>query len=727
MDVVSFGEAHAQAAGRALPAEAPLAMPVQSLTAGRPAAPAPPSAPPDTTARRILVLGGAIGLTALGASEMHRVLAVAGLTVLEALVLGLFVALFAWIALSFVSALAGFVSLLGSGGRRLGIDPDGPLPTLEGRTALLVPTYNEEPARLMAGLQAMCESLAACGRLPHFDVFVLSDTTDPDLWVAEESAFLALRDRMGAYDRIFYRRRPKNVERKSGNIADWVRRFGGRYPQMLVLDADSVMSGETIVRLAAAMERNPDVGLIQTLPVIVNGTTLFARLQQFAGRIYGPVIAHGIAWWHGADGNYWGHNAVIRTRAFAEQAGLPPLPGRKPFGGHILSHDFVEAALMRRAGWAVHMVPCLDGSYEESPPSFADFAVRDRRWCQGNLQHAKVLPARGLHWMSRLHLMTGIGAYVTAPTWLMFLVVGGLISLQARFIPPAYFTAEFSLFPQWPAQDPVRAAWVFAGTMAALLAPKVMGYIVLLLDRDLRRGSGGALRAAASLVLETVIAGLIAPFAMLIQSAGIAAIVAGRDVGWAPQRRSDGSIPLSEMLRLYWPHTVFGLAFGIGAYAVSWPLFLWMSPVVLGLVLAVPLASMTSSRAAGQVVRRLGLLLIPEETRPPAVLARTRQLQSELAQAAGTMPANVRDLLADPELFAAHRRMLPPPRQRRADPVDADLLVGLIKVEEAESLDEALAVLTSRETAAVLADPRGLDLLAALIAPPPPPHRRATG
>lgn len=727
MDVVNFGEAHAQVAARALPAEAPLPMPVQSLRTRRSAAPAPPSAPPNTAARRILVLGSAIALTALGAAEMHRVLAVAGLTVLEALVLGLFVALFTWIALSFVSALAGFVSLLGFGGRRLGIDPDGPLPTLQGRTALLVPTYNEDPSRLMAGLQAMYESLAARDRLPFFDFFILSDTTDPDLWVAEESAFLALRERVRGQDRIFYRRRPKNIERKSGNIADWVRRFGGRYPQMLVLDADSVMSGETIVRLAAAMERNPDVGLIQTLPVIVNGTTLFARLQQFAGRIYGPVIAHGIAWWHGADGNYWGHNAMIRTRAFAEQAGLPPLPGRKPFGGHILSHDFVEAALIRRAGWAVHMVPCLGGSYEESPPSFADFAVRDRRWCQGNLQHAKVLPARGLHWMSRLHLLTGIGAYVTAPMWLMFLVVGGLISLQARFIPPAYFTGEFSLFPQWPAQDPVRAVWVFAGTMAALLAPKIMGYIVLLLDRELRRGSGGALRAAASLVLETVIAGLIAPFAMLIQSAGIAAILAGRDVGWAPQRRSDGSIPLSEMLRLYWPHTVFGIAFGVGAYAVSWPLFLWMSPVVLGLVLAVPLASMTSSRAAGQVFRRFGLLLIPEETRPPEVLARTQQLQAELAGAAGAMPANVRDLLADPELFAAHRRMLPPPRQRRAGPVDADLLVGLLKVEEAESLDEALAVLTSRETAAVLADRRGLDLLAALNAPPPPPHRRATG
>ena len=174
-------------------------------------------------------------------------------------------------------------------------------------------------------------------------------------------------------------------------------RFGGAYAQFLILDADSLMTGETLVRLAGAMERHPDVGLIQTLPIITGAATLFARVQQFAGRVYGPLIAHGIAWWHGAEGNYWGHNAMIRTRAFAEQAGLPELAGRKPFGGPIMSHDFVEAALMRRGGWAVHMVPGVRGSYEEVPPTLTDLAVRDRRWCQGNLQHLAVLPTRGLH------------------------------------------------------------------------------------------------------------------------------------------------------------------------------------------------------------------------------------------------------------------------------------------------------------------------------------------
>jgi membrane glycosyltransferase len=215
----------------------------------------------------------------------------------------LFVALFAWIALAFTSAVGGFVCLLAGGERRLGIAPGDPVPVLSDRAALLMPTYNESPARVMAGLQAIHDSLAAIGQLDWFDVFILSDTTDPDVWIAEESAFLALRARTGGDDRVFYRRRRFNTERKAGNIADWVRRFGGAYPQMLILDADSVMSGESIVRLAASMAAHPDVGLIQTQPIIVNGASLFARMQQFAGRVYGPLIAPGIAWRHGAEGN----------------------------------------------------------------------------------------------------------------------------------------------------------------------------------------------------------------------------------------------------------------------------------------------------------------------------------------------------------------------------------------------------------------------------------------
>src|SRR5450759_1486334 len=363
---------------------------------------------------------------------------------------------------------------------------------------------------------------------------------------------------------------------------------------MIILDADSLMTGDTIVRLAAAMERHPNVALIQTLPIVVNARTLFARLQQFAGRLYGPLIAAGIAWWHGADGNYWGHNAIIRVRAFAQDAGLPELRGRKPFGGHIMSHDFVEAALMRRAGWAIHIVPYLPGSYEEMPPSLTDYAARDRRWCQGNLQHVLILPARGLHWVSRLHLLSGIGSYITAPLWLAFLVTGIGISLQAQFVRPEYFPAGFSLFPKWPAQDPVLAARVFAVSMGILLFPKLLAYLVMLSVSPLRRSFGGAALAFVGVILETIVSALIAPAMMLIQSQAIAAIIMGRDVGWQVQRRDDGSLSWSESARRYGGHTVFGLILGASAYAVSLPLFLWMTPVVVGLLLTVPLAVLTS-------------------------------------------------------------------------------------------------------------------------------------
>ncbi|MGH6715612.1 MAG: glycosyltransferase, partial [Bradyrhizobium sp.] len=237
------------------------------------------------------MLGGASVLSAVAAYEMYLVLGGSGFTALAALMLLLFVALFGWIALSFTSAVAGFMSLVAGGGRRL-LSAEATLPTT--RTALLMPTYNESPARVMAGLQAIEESLRAAGVAGGFDFFILSDTTDPEVWIAEEAAFLTLRERTGGHGRIFYRHRKQNIARKAGNIADWVRRWGGAYPQFLILDADSVMTADALQRLVVAMERHPDVGVIQTLPIIIGATTLLARLQQFAGRVYGPLIAHGI-------------------------------------------------------------------------------------------------------------------------------------------------------------------------------------------------------------------------------------------------------------------------------------------------------------------------------------------------------------------------------------------------------------------------------------------------
>ncbi|HEX5325912.1 MAG TPA: glucans biosynthesis glucosyltransferase MdoH, partial [Acetobacteraceae bacterium] len=657
MDVLSGDTRSEVDAGfRALPDPAPLPMPEQPLHAGRhrrtqpPSPPAPaggegrvtgairplvlPSSPTWMGLRRLLVLGGAAAMTAGAAYEMYRVLAGSGLTALGAAMVLLFILLFGWIALACTSALAGFCSVLAGGGCRLGTGPDAPLPALSSRTALLMPVYNEQPARVMAALQAIDESLAHLRASEWFDMFVLSDTTEPDIWIEEEAAFLALRDRIGAHRRLFYRRRPHNTARKPGNIAEWVGRFGDAYPQFLILDADSLMTGEALVRLAGAMQRHADVGLIQTLPVIVGGATLLARLQQFAGRVYGPVIAHGIAWWHGAEGNYWGHNAMVRTQAFAACAGLPVLAGRRPFGGPIMSHDFVEAGLLRRGGWAVQMVPGLAGSYEASPPSLIDLAIRDRRWCQGNLQHAAVLPARGLHWISRLHLLTGIGSYVTAPLWLLFLLIGLLIAVQSHFVPFDYFPGGRTLFPRWPQVDPVRARWLFEVAMVVLLAPKVLGLLAALLRGPDRRGCGGAARLIAGAMIETVLAGLIAPVAMLTQTIDVLTILGGRESGWNPQRRDDGRVPPRDVLRRYLPHTLLGVALSLAAFWASPFLALWMLPVSAGLVLAIPLAAITGARTAGAALRRVGLLGIPEERDPPGVLLQAIDLSHAAQQVA---------------------------------------------------------------------------------------------
>lgn len=677
-----------------LPAENPLAMNPAQLWDDAPAGRAPKKHASMMPLRRVYIFAGTALMTLAGGYEMYEVLQVGGVTILEGLVLGLFVLLFAWIAFSFVSALAGFAVLLLRKRETLHIDTSGPLPAVISRTAMLLPTYNEDAHRIMARLQAIYESVAETGTGAGFDWFVLSDTTDPAIWIAEEASFLRLRKSCSSGG-LYYRHRAHNTARKSGNIAEWIGRFGASYDYMIILDADSLMSGDTIVRLVAAMERHPDVALIQTLPIIVNARSLFARLQQFAGRLYGPLIAAGIAWWHGGDGNYWGHNAIIRVRAFAQDAGLPELRGRKPFGGHILSHDFVEAALMRRAGWGIHMAPTLTGSFEECPPSLLDFAARDRRWCQGNLQHLAILPVRGLYWVSRLHLMVGIGSYITAPLWLFFLMFGILISLQAQFVRPEYFPKGFSLFPQWPAQDPILAAWVFGGTMGLLIVPKVLAYVLLLTQRDNRRAFGGA-KTLAGIMAETLLSALIAPVMMIFQSTAVGEILSGRDSGWQVQRRENGDVTRHEVYRKYAVPTLCGVAMALSAYAVSLPLFLWTSPVILGLLLAIPLGVVTSSGS-----RPGGLFATPEEVVPPHVLQRANEL--------GALPEPTsRDALSalrnDQVMLKHHLNSIVLRTERRRGQIDPDLAIARAKIDDAETFEEAASYLTARETFAVLND-----------------------
>jgi membrane glycosyltransferase len=701
--------AHHVAAPPALPPEAPLVMPVQSLSVySRKQARKPLRRRPVPWLARLFVFVGSLGLTTWGAMEMYKVVSVSGVTVLQWALVALFTINFSWIALAFTSALLGFGALLAK-------RPSRPVPErLAATTAVVMPVYNEATARVFASLEAMIEEIRATGLIGNFEFFILSDSTLPDAWVAEERAFLALRERVGPQIPIWYRHRQKNVGRKAGNIEDFVTRWGGSYDHMLVLDADSLMTGECIVKLAAAMEADPDAGIIQSLPLIINRNTLFARLQQFAAKIYGPVIATGLAVWSGREGNYWGHNAIIRTRAFAAHCGMPTLSGKPPFGGHIMSHDFVEAALIRRAGWTVYMLPDLGGSYEESPPSLIDLATRDRRWCQGNLQHVRVIGAAGLTAPTRQHFATGIFSYLASPLWLAQLVVGIVLVLQTRYVRPEYFTREFSLFPAWPRFDAERALQLFGITMAVLLAPKVFGLILALIRGTERRASGGGLRLVASAVIEILASALMAPLLMVIQSGAVFQIVLGRDTGWNPQRRDDGSIPFGDIVRRHRIHMLFGIFAGLSAFMIAPSLFGWMSPTILGLVLAIPISAGSGKLTLGLALKRAGLLLTREETTPPPIATRANALMLDY-QAMGHDDANaVHALHGNPALRETHEAMLPQGRRRRRGDIDRDRAVAEAKMTDAESVEDLMEWLHPKETMVVLHDRALLAMLARL-------------
>jgi membrane glycosyltransferase len=588
-----------------LPPEAPLAMPVQDF--GR----VPPKAghAPDHLQESDLWRLAAFGLTALAmmaaGAPCREVLEAGGFSPLELITFALFEALFGWITFSLVITLFGVASGLGHEPELQELKPETPLLVPAARTAILMPIHNEDPGPVFARLAVIARSLREARAAEAFDLFVLSDTRNLEIARQEQSAVERLRAEAG--DRVYYRRRAANTGRKSGNVADWVQRFGGAYDFMVVLDADSLMSGETLVRLAGAMEAHREVGLIQTAPRLIGRTSLFGRMQQFASRLYGPALTHGLALFWGTEGNYWGHNAILRVRAFADAGGLPRLPGRKPFGGDIMSHDFVEAALLRRAGWQVRLAPGLGGSYEECPPTLPDMAVRDRRWCQGNIQHLGVVGARGLHWMSRFHMVQGAMGYLMSPLWLLFLAVSTLLAVQDKL----------GLGGSWDIYGMRVLSWVLAVSVLWLMAPRLIALGLILARRDERRAWGDPVKLAVGVVLETALSALVAPILMVSQSKALLDILLGRDSGWGAQTRDDGGVPWGEAVRRYGLHLLLGAASAGLLYATSGEGLMWAVPVVTGLILAAPIAVLTADPAIGFAIMRLGLLATPEEIAHP--------------------------------------------------------------------------------------------------------------
>lgn len=628
-------------AGRSfLPPEQPLDMPAQDFDV-RPQPTVRGDASVHWTTRAAL-FAGVILLTIGFARELYLVLSFVQITPVQIVFLILSTLAFAWIALGSLSAVVGLMPLF-AGERPDTLElPDVSEP-LHSRVALLFPVYHEDCARIAGTIEAMAQDLASLGRAKNFDVFILSDSRSLEAGLEEERVFSQLAERLQGIIPVYYRRRLQNTAKKAGNIADWIKRFGGGYESFVVLDADSVMSGETLVRLAIAMQNRPYTGLIQTVPKLIGGCTIFQRLQQFAGGVYGPAVAAGLAAWHGPQGNYWGHNAIIRTVAFASAAGLPELPGKPPFGGHIQSHDFVEAALLQRAGWEVHMAPSLEGSYEGAPPALPELVARDRRWAQGNLQHLAIVGKRGLTMMARVHLAMGACAYLVSAVWAASLAVGLVLALQGTHVIPTYFLDSKTLFPIWPTIDPGAAFRLFLATMVVVMIPKGIGLIL-----ELRRAAdsgeiSAAPRITAGVLVETLLSMLLAPILMVTQTTAVAQIFAGIDSGWKPQKRDETKMPFTTALYFHGWHMLLGLALAAVTYLVSWELMAWMSPVLLGLSLSVFLSWWTA-RPAGRLLSRC--LAIREDLSPPHILASARACAA--AWAAQTSDGTRKDVVISP-------------------------------------------------------------------------------
>jgi membrane glycosyltransferase len=592
----------------------------------------------QTLWRRALMFGPVALLTAVGIWMMAVALAGNGLTDAELGLLGLFAITFGWIVLSSWAGVVGFVlMLLGRHPITLRpITPPQPERALSARIAVLMPIHNEDPRRVLAGLIATYRSVHQLPSGDLFDFFVLSDTRDPAIAQDEESLIAHATILLGHRPRICYRRRTLNTGRKAGNIADWVREHGPAYECMVVLDADSVMAGTTLVHLAALMEANPQTGIIQTLTFPTSRETFFARALQFASRLYGPVIATGQSFWQLGDANYFGHNAIIRIRPFLQHCMLPRIPGAPPLGGEVLSHDFVEAAFMRRAGWFVWMLPELPGSFEEMPSNLIDYAARDRRWIQGNLQHLRLLGPAG-RWVGRAHLLMGAVAFLAAPLWLLLLLATSGVVIHEAVVGHAFFPSERVLFPIWPDYRTTMVYALLALTIAVLLAPRLLSVILVAIDGARRRAFGGLGRLAASALVELVFSTLLAPVLMLLHTRFVAMILMGGSVDWMAQPRDDQAVSWRTALARHGPHMAAGLLWAALIYAFAPDFLPWILPIAVGLALSAPLNVLSSSVTVGLWARQAGLLVTPEELSPPSELEATRRIGA--APPASQLPA----------------------------------------------------------------------------------------
>jgi membrane glycosyltransferase len=586
--------------------------------ADRDAAPAPAAKQPwqrAATQRRLAFMALTVFSTLIASTLFARVQPDYDNLWLEYSQIALYGLLSGWVVTGFVTALMGFyVSVRGDkhalSAKQVADHPMNP----EARTAIIMPICNEDVATVFAGLRATCESVAATGHAQQFDVFVLSDSYTPETAAAERAAWEELRAALAESPNqpqveVYYRLRKRRTHRKAGNVADFCRRWGKDYRYMVVLDADSVMSGDCLTAMVKLMEANPTAGIIQTATQAIGHVTLHARAQQFASRMTGRLFTLGMQFWQLGESHYWGHNAIIRVEPFMEHCALAPIKGTGGMSGGIMSHDFVEAALMRRAGYHVWLVADLVGSYEQQPPDLLAELQRDRRWCQGNLQNARLMAEPGLHSVHRAMFVTGTMAYVSAPLWLAFLTLGTALWLTGS-----------SVVAHWLVM-PMELAGLWLWTLCLLFLPRILGIAAVLMRGEQRQygGVGGLLKSAA---LESALAIVQAPVRMLAHSLFVIVALTGLKLDWKSPPREAAAVPWRIAATQLAPMTLVIAALAVGIALIDAGALAWLMPVGLPLLLAIPLTVLTSQIALGNSLRDRGFLVIPEESRSPAVLRR---------------------------------------------------------------------------------------------------------
>jgi membrane glycosyltransferase len=573
------------------------------------------------TLRRFIMTVLVISQVAIGTEFMLSVLPYHGKDALELSLTILFAILFTWITIGFWMGMYGFI-LKRFGGDSLSLlrRHAGKLnQTPLARTAIVMPIYNEPIERTLGGLRSVYRSLQRTGQMEHFDFFILSDSRDPDIWLSEQATWYQLCRELGAEGHLFYRRRSLNMHYKSGNFADFLRRWGRKYDYTVVLDADSLMEGDTLLKMVQLMQLEPNVGILQTSPTLLNGKSLFARTQQFSNQVYGPLFGTGLAALQLGDAAYWGHNAIIRNTLFMRHCGLRNLGGPGIFGGPILSHDFVEAAYMGRAGYEVWLETGLVGTYEESPPTLVDELTRDKRWAKGNIQHLWLLLFEPkLRVAHRLAFLNGLMSYCASPLWLAFLGLSTIEVTRLILWPIDYFPTSYQLFPVWPEFHPELAIALASSTIALLFFPKILGFFDTLFSGK-RKDFGGVFQLLKSILLEMMVSILLAPIRMLAHTRYVLEALFNFNLKWAGQNRTMETGWWEAVLNQA-PGTLLALGWSGFAYWLDIMFFYWSLPVALPLILAAPISVLSGKISVGLRLGRWGCLRIPEEVNGSSLL-----------------------------------------------------------------------------------------------------------